>query len=66
MSARDGRRATSSLPALLDLALATPLLTAAMIAKYLCVTPRAAQDLAAQLGLCEATGRQRYRAWTIL
>ena len=30
------------------------------------ITPRAAQDLVAELGLREATGRGRYRAWGIL
>jgi hypothetical protein len=37
-----------------------------MIAAELRVTPRAAQDLVAELGLREATGRRRYRAWGIL
>jgi hypothetical protein len=37
-----------------------------MIAKELKMTPRAAQDLVAELSLREATGRRRYRAWGIL
>jgi hypothetical protein len=37
-----------------------------MIAAGLGVTPRAAQDMAAELGLRELTGRGRYRAWGIL
>jgi hypothetical protein len=61
-----GRRSTSNLPALIDLVLATPLASAGMIAESLGVTPRAAQDLVAELGVREATGRGRYRAWGIL
>jgi hypothetical protein len=62
----DGRRSTSRLPALLDYVLTRPLASAGMIAKELGITPRAAQDLVAELGLREATGRGRYRAWGIL
>ena len=58
-----GRRSTSKLPALIDFVLATPLASAGMIARALGVTPRAAQDLVAELGLREVTGRGRYRAW---
>ncbi|MBN8945492.1 MAG: DUF1612 and helix-turn-helix domain-containing protein [Rhizobiales bacterium] len=61
-----GRRSNSKLPALIDLVLATPLASAGMIAEGLGVSPRAAQDLVAELGLREATGRERYRAWGIL
>ena len=61
-----GRRATSHLPALLDYVLSRPIASAGMIAKELRITPRAAQDLVAELGLREATGRGRYRAWGIL
>lgn len=61
-----GRRSTSRLPALLDYVLTRPVVSAAMIAKELKITPRAAQDLVAKLGLREATGRRRYRAWGIL
>ena len=61
-----GRRSTSNLPALIDLVMATPIASAGMIAKELGVTPRAAQDLVAELGLREATGRGSYRAWGIL
>ena len=46
--------------------LATPLLTAATIAKALGVSPRAAQDLVAELGLRESTGKSLYRAWGIV
>jgi hypothetical protein len=61
-----GRRATSKLPALLDYALTRPIVSAGMIAAELGITPRAAQNLVAELGLREATGRGRYRAWGIL
>ena len=61
-----GRRSTSNLPALIDLVLATPIASAGMIAKRLAITPRAVQNLVAELGLREATGRGRYRAWGIL
>ncbi len=62
----DGRRATSKLPALLDYVLTRPIASAGMIAAELKITPRAAQDLVVELGLREATGRGRYRAWGIL
>jgi predicted transcriptional regulator len=61
-----GRRRNSKLPALVDLVLARPLVSAGMIADELGVTPRAAQDLVAELGLREMTGRGRYRAWGVL
>jgi hypothetical protein len=61
-----GRRSTSRLPALLDYVLTRPLVSAGMIAAELKITPRAAQDLVAELGVREATGRGRYRAWGIL
>lgn len=62
----EGRRANSSLPGLIDLVLGQPLVSAGMIARELKVTSRAAQDLVRELGLREATGRGRYRAWGIL
>ena len=61
-----GRRSTSRLPALLDYVLTRPVVSAGMIAEELKVTPRAAQDLVVELGLREATGRTRYRAWGVL
>jgi Mn-dependent DtxR family transcriptional regulator len=51
---------------LVDLILARPIASAGMIAAALGVTPRAAQTMAAELGLREMTGRGRYRAWGIL
>lgn len=61
-----GRRSTSRLPALLDYVLTRPIVSAGMIAEELRITPRAAQDLVAELALREATGRGRYRAWGVL
>ena len=61
-----GRRSNSSLPALADLVVARPIVSAGLIARELKVTPRSAQDLVAVLGLREMTGRGRYRAWGIL
>jgi len=43
-----------------------PIVSAGMIAEELEITPRAAQDLVGKLGLREATGRGRYRAWGVL
>jgi hypothetical protein len=60
------RRSNSRLPALADLILARPIASAGMIAAELGVTPRAAQDMVAELNLREMTGRGRYRAWGIL
>ncbi|KIU54164.1 helix-turn-helix domain-containing protein, partial [Bradyrhizobium elkanii] len=62
----DGCRSTSRLPALLDYVLTRPIVSAGMIAEELEITPRAAQDLVGKLGLREATGRGRYRAWGVL
>lgn len=62
----NGRRSTSRLPALLDYVLTRPIVSAGVIAEELKITPRAAQDLVAELGLREATGRGRYRAWGII
>lgn len=61
-----GRRSTSRLPALVDYVMTRPIVSAGMIAEELKITPRAAQDLVAALGLREATGRRHYRAWGIL
>src|ERR1019366_5759388 len=61
-----GRRSSSKLPTLVEFMLARPIASAGMIAAALGVTPRAAQDMVAKLGLREMTGRGRYRAWGIL
>jgi hypothetical protein len=58
-----GRRSTSKLPELIEFLVSRPLVSAGMIAKAIGVTPRAPQNLVAELGLREATGRGRYRAW---
>lgn len=60
-----GRRSTSHLPALIDLLIATPLLSAAMISSELRISQRAALDLIAELEVREFTGRGRFRAWGI-
>lgn len=60
------RRSTSKLPALIEYVMSRPIVSAGMVAKELSVTPRAAQDLVAELGLREATGKRRYRAWGVL
>ena len=54
------------LPALVEFILARPIASAGMIAAALGVTPRAAQNMVAELGLREITGRGRYRAWGLL
>jgi len=61
-----GRRSTSKLPALVDYVLTCPVVSAGMIAEELGITSRAALSLVIELGLREATGRGRYRAWGIL
>ena len=61
-----GRRSNSSLPALVELVTATPIVSAGMISKSLDVSHRAAQDMVAELGLREITGRGRYRAWGLI
>jgi Protein of unknown function (DUF1612)/HTH DNA binding domain len=62
----EGRRRNSHLGALIDLVMTHPIASAGIIARELGVTPRAAQNLVAELGLREATGRGRYRAWGIV
>ncbi|MDO1583322.1 RHE_PE00001 family protein [Rhizobium oryzicola] len=61
-----GRRMSSSLPQLIELAIARPVLSSNMIADALDVTPRAALRLVDELGLRELTGRGRFRAWGIV
>ncbi|SDG98657.1 RHE_PE00001 family protein [Pelagibacterium luteolum] len=61
-----GRRSSSSLPSVIDLILARPVVSAAMIAKTAKVTPRGALNLIADLGVREMTGRGRYRAWGVI
>ncbi len=60
------RRSTSSLPGMIDLLLARPMVSTALISKELKVTQRGALNLIAELGIREMTGRGRYRAWGIV
>ncbi|NGO55454.1 RHE_PE00001 family protein [Allomesorhizobium camelthorni] len=57
------RRKNSSLPALIELVLARPVVSAGLIAAELKISQRAALGLVAELGIREVTGRGRYRAW---
>jgi hypothetical protein len=61
-----GRRSNSKLPALVELVMARPMVSAAMIARDLRVTHHAALDMVRDLGLREMTGRGRYRAWGVI
>jgi hypothetical protein len=61
-----GRRSNSKLPALVELVMARPIVSAAMIARDLRLTHHAALDMVADLGLREMTGRGRYRAWGVI
>ncbi len=60
-----GRRSNSKLPALIEFIMSQPVVSAGMIAKELSITSRAAQNLVAELGVRETTGRGRYRAWGV-
>jgi hypothetical protein len=62
----EGRRTSSKLPELVELVMATPLVSAGMVAKTLEVTPQAARRIVLELGLREMTGRGRFRAWGTL
>ncbi|WP_144579267.1 RHE_PE00001 family protein [Agrobacterium sp. DE0009] len=62
----EGRRTSSKLPALVELVMAKPLVSAGMVAKTLEVTPQAARRIVLELGLREMTGRGRFRAWGTL
>ncbi|WP_440412884.1 RHE_PE00001 family protein [Neorhizobium petrolearium] len=62
----EGRRTSSKLPALVELVMAKPLVSAGMVAKTLEVTPQAARRIVLELGLREMTGRGRFRAWGIV
>jgi hypothetical protein len=60
-----GLRSNAKLPALAELVMSKPLVTAPMIARELKISARAAQDMAPMLGLRELTGRGRFRAWGV-
>lgn len=61
-----GRRTSSKLPELIELVMATPLVSAGMVVKTLEVTPQAARRIVGELGLREMTGRGRFRAWGVM
>lgn len=60
------RRSNSSLPALVELVLARPMVSTGLVASELGITQRAALGLLAELGLREMTGRGRFRAWGVI
>lgn len=60
------KRKNSSLPALIDLVLARPAVSAGLIATELKISQRAALGLIAELNIREVTGRGRYRAWGVM
>lgn len=65
----EGRRGNSKLAELVDLFVASPLVTVQLAAARLKVTPQAIEAMLKQLGgslPCELTGRKRYRAWGIM
>ncbi len=61
-----GRRASSKLPALLDLVLSRPVVSTSMVQAALKVSRQGALDLIGVFGLRELTGRGSYRAWGIV
>ncbi|WP_104667486.1 RHE_PE00001 family protein [Ensifer adhaerens] len=65
MRIRD-RRSNSSLPALIELVLSRPIVSAGLVARHVGVTPRGALNLVRELGIREMTGRGRYRGWGVL
>ncbi|MGC1861071.1 MAG: helix-turn-helix domain-containing protein [Methylocystis sp.] len=60
-----GKSGNLRLPALADLVVARPFVTATMAAAELEVSPRDALDMMAALDLRELTGRGRFRAWGV-
>ncbi|MDZ4366431.1 MAG: RHE_PE00001 family protein [Afipia sp.] len=65
----EGRRGNSKLAELVDLFVASPLVTVQLAAARLQVTPQAVEAMLKKLGGSlprELTGRKRYRAWGIL
>ncbi|MDL2402994.1 RHE_PE00001 family protein [Rhizobium mayense] len=60
------RRSNSSLPGVIEIVLARPIVSASMVARHVGVTSRGALNLVAELGVREMTGRGRYRGWGIL
>jgi hypothetical protein len=65
----EGRRGNSRLPQLVDLFMASPLVTVQMATEKLKVTQQAVEVMLRELGPSlprEITGRKRYRAWGIV
>jgi hypothetical protein len=65
----EGRRVNSKLPQLVDLFMASPLVTVQMATEKLKVTQQAVEVMLRELGPSlprELTGRKRYRAWGIV
>lgn len=65
----EGRRVNSKLAELVDLFVASPLVTVQLAAARLQVTPQAVEAMLKELGGSlprELTGRKRYRAWGIM
>jgi hypothetical protein len=65
----EGRRGNSKLPQLVDLFMASPLVTVQMATEKLKVTQQAVEVMLKELGPSlprELTGRKRYRAWGIV
>jgi hypothetical protein len=64
----EGRRANSRMPQLVDLCLASPVVTVPLAAKKLRVSQQAATTMIGELAsnLRELTGRGRYRAWAVI
>ena len=60
------RRGHSRLPQLVDLVISRPVVSTALIASELDMTPQGALILTKELNLREMTGRGRYRAWGII
>jgi hypothetical protein len=61
-----GRRASSKLPALMNLVLSRPMVSTSMVQAALKVSRQGALDLIGLLGLRELTGRGSFRAWGIV
>jgi hypothetical protein len=65
----EGRRENSRLKELVDLFMASPLVTVQMTTEKLKVTPQAVEAMLKELGPGlprELTGRRRYRAWGVV
>jgi HTH DNA binding domain len=64
-----GRRGNSKLQQLVDLFVASPLVTVQVATEKLKVTPQAVEAMLKELGSSlphEITGRKRYRAWAVI